>query len=35
VVIICAVVLFFVIGMIAAQLGGGPVIEAWNLKEIS
>ncbi len=35
VVIICAVVLFFVIGMIAAQLGGGPVIEAGNLKEIS
>ncbi len=31
VVIICAVVLFFVIGMIAAQLGGGPVIEAENM----
>ncbi len=28
VVIICAVVLFFLIGVIAAQLGGGPVIEA-------
>jgi len=27
-VIICAVVLFFLIGVIAAQLGGGPVIEA-------
>jgi hypothetical protein len=31
VVIICAVVLFFVIEVIAAQLGGGPVIEAENL----
>jgi len=28
VVIMCAVVLFFLIGVIAAQLGGGPVIEA-------
>ncbi|TLY22676.1 MAG: YIP1 family protein [Nitrospirae bacterium] len=33
-VIICAVLLFFVIGMIAAKLGGGPVIEAGNLKGI-
>ena len=33
-VIICAVLLFFVIGMIAAKLGGGPVIDAGNLKGI-
>jgi Yip1-like protein len=31
VVIICAVLLFFVIGMISAQLGGGPVIQAENM----
>ena len=30
-VILCAVALFFMIGLIAAQLGGGPVIEAENL----
>ena len=27
VVIMCAVALFFLIGLITAQLGGGPVIE--------
>ena len=31
VVIMCAVGLFFLIGVIAAQLGGGPVIEAADL----